>query len=271
MGTMQKTLILMVFLFLACAQAPVAQDSEWTLVWSDEFDYEGVPDPAKWDYQVGNGCPNLCGWGNNEIQSYTRDTENVRVEDGNLVITALLRGMMYSSGRITTKGKAAWQYGRIEARINLPSGNGTWPAFWMMPSEKKYGGWPSCGEIDIMEHVGSASDTLYGTVHTGAYNHLMGTQKGKKITAPDLEGTFHVYAIEWDAEKIDFFMNENLYFSFVNEKTGPEAWPFDQPFHIILNIAIGGNFGGKKGVDDTIWPQEMKVDYVRVYSNTKQD
>ena len=253
----------------SCKESTGESPSERKLVWSDEFDYQGAPDSSKWAFQLGNGCPDICGWGNNERQYYTRNPENVRVENGNLVIEAIKNDSAYSSARLTTNGKAGWKYGRVEARIDLPTGTGTWPAFWMLPSDWKYGGWPASGEIDIMEHVGYVVDSIFGTVHTGAYNHVKGTQKGGKILSADAEQNFHVYAIEWNAEKIDFFLDDTLYFTFANEHTGSEAWPFDQDFYLLLNLAVGGNWGGKFGIDDSIWPQRMVVDYVRVYSLEK--
>jgi beta-glucanase (GH16 family) len=266
---MKKLQIFILFSGILLALSTSFAKAQWTIVWSDEFDYAGAPDPEKWDYQLGDGCPQLCGWGNNELQFYTRDPANVRIEEGALIIQAHKTESGYTSARLMTKGKAAWQYGRIEARIQLPAGVGVWPAFWMMPAERRYGDWPAGGEIDIMEHVGYEPDTVHGTVHTQAYNHLLGTQSGGVIRKEGVAENFHLYAIEWDEEKIDFFLDEGLYFTFKNEKTGPDAWPFDQPFYVILNLTVGGNWGGRHGVDETIWPQKMLVDYVRVYQIKK--
>lgn len=243
---------------------------KWSLVWSDEFDYTGLPDPVRWGYDVGDGCPRNCGWGNNELQYYTeKRLENARVEDGHLIIEARKENFGsrgYTSARLVTKGKGDWLGGRIEARAKLPSGLGTWPAIWMLSTDWKYGGWPESGEIDIMEHVGYMPDSIFGTVHTKAYNHVIGTQKVKSMCAPYAEDGFYTYAIEWNQEKIDFLVNDIRYLTFKNEGTGPNVWPFDQAFHLILNIAVGGNWGGKTGVDENIWPQRMVVDYVRVYA-----
>jgi beta-glucanase (GH16 family) len=240
-----------------------------TLVWADEFNYQGLPDSSKWSYDSGDGCPNLCGWGNNELQYYTvRRAANARVRDGLLVIEASQESFAsrsYTSARLVSKGKGDWRYGRIEVRADLPSGIGTWPAIWMLPSDWTYGAWPASGEIDIMEHVGFAADSIYGSVHTASYNHLRGTQRTNGIYVPDAEDAFHVYAIEWTPERIDFFVDDIRYHAFVNEKTGFEAWPFDQRFHLILNLAVGGNWGGMKGVAEGIWPQQLRVDYVRVF------
>lgn len=246
-------------------------DTSASLVWSDEFNYEGLPDSTKWAYDVGDTCdrPNGCGWGNNEKQYYTeKDLDNARVEDGHLLIEASeeqMGQMDYTSARLVTRGKYSFKYGRVEVRAQLPSGRGTWPAIWMLPAENTYGGWPKSGEIDIMEHVGYNPDSIFGTVHTEAFNHKIGTQQGGQIMLPDAESAFHVYEIDWTAEKIDFLVDDQLYFTFHNTQEGSAEWPFDQPFYLIMNIAVGGDWGGARGVDPDIWPQKMLVDYVRVY------
>ena len=238
-------------------------------VWSDEFNYQGLPDSTKWSYDLGNGCPHVCGWGNNELQYYTqRRLKNQRVENGKLIIEAHrenFENQEYTSTRLVSKHKGDWLYGRIEVMAKLPSGLGTWPAIWMLPTDWEYGGWPTSGEIDIMEHVGYNPDSIFGTVHTEAYNHMKGTHKGGKLFRPQAESKFHLYAIEWSAEKIDFFIDQEKYFTFENEGKTFAEYPFDKKFHLILNIAVGGNWGGKNGVDENIFPQKMEVDYVRVY------
>ena len=245
------------------------------LLWSDEFNYQGYPDSTKWSYDVGDGCPNLCGWGNNELQYYTeKRLENARVENGHLVIEAHREAMgnrMYSSAKLVSKGKGDWKYGRIEIRAQLPSGIGTWPAIWMLSTDWSYGGWPESGEIDIMEHVGYEPDSIHGTVHTKAYNGMHGTQVGNSIFSKDAEAAFHVYSIDWNPDEILFMMDGQVYHRFENTGEGFEAWPFDKRFHLIMNIAVGGNWGGKHGVDESIWPQQMLIDYVRVYAPTKKD
>lgn len=259
---------------LACREDAAVQPSpgeKLTLVWSDEFDKAGTPDATKWSYDLGDGCPGVCGWGNNELEYYTQDSKNVRVENGRLIIEAHKEekgGRHYTSARIVSKGKGDWLYGRIEVRAKLPRGTGTWPAIWMLPTDWKYGGWPASGEIDIMEHVGFDPGVVHGTVHTEAYNHVKGTQKEGKVTVADFSDAFHVYAIEWSKEKMTFIVDDNEYFS-VNKSAADDykGWPFDQRFHLIMNIAVGGNWGGMKGVDDSIWPQRMEVEYVRAYSN----
>jgi beta-glucanase (GH16 family) len=238
----------------------------WKLVWADEFDKNGLPDTTRWNYDTRG---NDYGWGNNEKQWYTvAKPENCRIENGILVITARKEktgNKEYSSARMTTKNKGDWKYGKIEVRAKLPTGNGTWPAIWMLPTDSKYGGWPKCGEIDIMEHVGFDPDTVFSTVHTGKFNHMIGTQVGKKTGLPTATTDFHVYTTEWEENEIRSYVDGKHYFTFKNNGEGFEAWPFDQPFHLILNLAIGGGLGGKKGIDDSKFPHTFEIDYVRVY------
>ncbi len=248
----------------APANPPPGPGNGERLVWSDEFSADGLPDPAKWGYDVGGS-----GWGNGELQYYTdRRRENARVENGTLVIEARREGYQgrnYTSARLVSRGKGDWLYGRFEARAKLPSARGTWPAIWMLPTDWAYGGWPASGEIDIMEHVGFDYGKVHGTVHTKAYNHTIGTQRGTSTTVPDASSAFHVYSLEWTAERIDILVDGTRYFSFNNEHTGSAVWPFDKRFHWLLNIAVGGSWGGVQGVDDGAFPQRMVVDYVRVY------
>ncbi|MGA0558650.1 glycoside hydrolase family 16 protein [Larkinella sp. VNQ87] len=239
--------------------------SERKLVWSDEFDKPGLPDAAKWKYDVGGH-----GFGNNELQYYLGPrTENARVENGILIIEARKEqheNRAYTSAKLITKGLAQWQYGRIDVRAKLPKGRGTWPAIWML-SAKTPMKWPLDGEIDIMEHVGFNEDQIHGTIHTEAYNHTKHTEKTGIKKVPGATQDFHVYSIDWSADRIDFLIDDAKYFTITKQETGSsyEQWPLDQPFYLILNVAVGGNWGGQKGVDDTIWPQRMEVDYVRVF------
>jgi len=239
------------------------------LVWSDEFDKDGKPDPAKWDYDLGDGCPKNCGYGNNELQYYTDDSQNVRVENGNLIVEARKENRgekQYTSTRITTRKKGDWLYGRIEVKAKLPQGRGTWPAIWMLPTDWKYGGWPQSGEIDIMEHVGYDPGVIHFNTHTDTYNHVKGTNVEGKINLSDFHDNFHVYAIDWTKNKMEFLVDGKVYHTDYREKNDTfKEWPFDQAFHLLLNVAVGGNWGGAKGIDDIIWPQRMEVDYVRVY------
>lgn len=245
-------------------------DSKWKLTWSDEFNYSGLPDASKWTYDVGGH-----GYGNHELQYYTNARlENARVEDSVLVITARKEKMdtnSYTSARLISKTVGDFRYGRFEVRAILPFGTGTWPAIWMLPDDWSYGngGWPDNGEIDIMEHVGYDHGVIHASVHTKSYNHRIGTQKTATIRYNNATVNFHVYAIEWDSTKIDFFVDSVKYLTFNNEGTGFAAWPFDKAFHFILNIAVGGDWGGVEGVDTTIFPQKMIVDYVRMYKKVK--
>lgn len=238
--------------------------TERQLVWSDEFEGNGGIDTTKWAFRIGGH-----GWGNNELQYYTDRPENARREDGKLIIEAIkedYKNRSYTSARLVTRGKQSWMHVRLEARAKLPSGVGTWPAIWMLGENIKTVGWPRCGEIDIMEHVGYAPDSIYGTVHTDAFNHVEGTQDGGFTTAEDLETAFHVYFIDWTGEKIDFGMDDEVYFTFHKRPDATFAeWPFDDPHYLLLNIAVGGNWGGEMGVDEKIWPQQMEIDWVRVY------
>ena len=244
-------------------------ENKMKLVWSDEFNEGVAPDPAKWSYDQGDGCPDLCGWGNNELQYYTTDKrENARIENGKIIIEAHQQKMgsrEYTSARLKSKLKGDWTYGRVIVSAKLPKGLGVWPAIWMLPTEWAYGSWPASGEIDIMENVGYMPDSLFGSIHTTNFNHVIGTQVTKGIYSNTLNTSFHEYGIEWNEEKIDFLFDGKVYQTFANNHEGPESWPFDKAFHIIMNVAVGGNWGGKHGVDVSIWPQRLVVDYVRVY------
>jgi len=244
------------------------ENMDYRLVWSDEFDYEGLPDETKWGYDVGGS-----GWGNNELQYYTNG-ENVNVSDGKMTIelrSEPKNGCAYTSTRLVSKGKGDWLYGKIEVCAKLPSGLGTWPAIWMLPTDNAYGTWPASGEIDIMEHVGYDQDVIHSTVHTEGYNHSINTQKGKNIRVDGVSDEFHVYTVEWLPDKIRAYVDGEEYFNFcptdyVKNPTYKE-WPFDQRMHLLINIAYGGNWGGQRGTDDNCLPTTMEVDYVRVYQS----
>jgi beta-glucanase (GH16 family) len=237
----------------------------WKLAWSDEFNYTGLPDSTKWDYEVGGH-----GWGNNELQFYTKqDTLNAIARNGSLNIIARKQpkeDKAYTSARLSTNGKAEFTFGKFEMRAILPSGIGIWPAYWMLGTNVDKVGWPKCGEIDIMEHVGYEKDSIFGTVHSNLYNHLTGTQKGKSIFIENPYSEYHLYGMEWSHEKIDFLVDGNVFNSIENEHKTTDEWPFDQPFYLILNLAIGGNWGGKYGVDDSVFPATYQIDYVRVFN-----
>ena len=238
----------------------------WQLVWDEEFDYTGLPDTTRWSYDTEG---NSWGWGNNEAQYYTTgDSANAYVRDGLLTITARIDSMggkRYTSARLITKEKGDWLYGRFEIRAKLPTGLGTWPAIWMLSTDWEYGGWPASGEIDIMENVGYDPDTIVGSAHTQSYNHVQGTQKNAYTYVPTSYTDFHLYALEWEEDAYRVYVDENLFFTFENEGTGFAQWPFDKRFHLLLNLAIGGNWGGQKGIDDALFPHRFQIDYVRVY------
>lgn len=254
----------------------------YKLVWSDEFEYTGAPDPAKWASEVGFKR-------NQEDQYYTDALKNARVDNGTLILEAHKETLpnaeftnaedenwrknrafsKYTSSSLTTKDLAEWTYGRIEIRAKLPMGRGFWPAFWMLGANYSEVGWPACGEIDIMEYVGFEPDSIFGTIHTKAYNHMIGTERGKKIFIDEPQEKYHVFALEWTPEKMDFLLDDVVYNHITNEHKTTAEWPFDQDFHLKLNIAVGGMLGGQKGIDDAVFPQQMIIDYVRVYQLTK--
>jgi len=247
---------------------------QWKLVWSDEFNYFGLPDATKWDYDTGDGCPDLCGWGNNELQYYTRDSlKNARVENGRLIIEVHKENIgsrEFSSAKLVTRGKQDWKYGKFVIRAKLPTSRGIWSAIWMMPTDTSiYGRWPKCGEIDIMENVGFDPDTVEASAHTGSYYFTVGTQKHNRMAVPDCDITFHDYVLEWEELEYRIYVDTTLYFTFKNEGTGFMEWPFDQQFYLILNIAYGGNWGGAKGMDIDQLPQKMEIDYVRVFKKIR--
>ncbi|NJN26396.1 MAG: glycoside hydrolase family 16 protein [Cyclobacteriaceae bacterium] len=254
-----KTYILLIAAFFVVSTRLNAQT--WILTWSDEFEYNGLPDATKWAYEEGKIR-------NKESQYYTRERkENARVENGALVIEARdedYNGAEHTSASLITQGKMEFLYGRIEVRAKLPGGVGMWPAIWMLGTNRDKG-WPARGEIDIMENVGYDPDTIHANIHTQAYNHAIGTNKGSGIYVESPSEDFHIYAVEWFEDHMDFFVDGQKYFTFKNEQTGNDTWPFDQPHYLILNIAVGGAWGGKHGIDEHIFPQQMLVDYVRYY------
>jgi beta-glucanase (GH16 family) len=248
------------FVFQSVAQG------KYQLAWSDEFNYRGLPDSSKWGYDTGGD-----GWGNHELEYYTvRRKENARVENGRLIIEARKEqwdGKPYTSARLVSRGRGDWQYGKILVRAKLPKGRGTWPAIWMLGSTTPLQ-WPDDGEIDIMEHVGFHPGYIHGSIHCKKYNHIIGTQKTDTTFIKDCSQNFHVYGLEWTADSIRISVDGKACFRFANEHTGYAAWPFDNKMYLLMNIAVGGDWGGQRGVDDSIWPQRMEVDYVRVYRLT---
>jgi len=233
----------------------------WTLVFSDEFDRPGALDPSKWGYETGYIR-------NKEAQYYTSRPENVRAEAGHLVIEGRREaheGYGYTSASVNTLGRFEFLYGRVEVRAKLPTGNGAWPAIWMLGVNRAQVGWPACGEIDVMENVGFDPLRIHASVHTAAYNHTIKTQRTAAVTVADPSEAFHVYAMEWHADRIDVFVDGQKYFTFRNEGTGAKTWPFDKPHYLLINLAIGGTWGGQKGVDDARFPMRYLIDYVRIY------
>ncbi len=263
-------------------QRNVVRSEEWQLIWQDDFAQGETLDLDKWSYDL---------WPakkvNDEDQMYTDQPKNIRLQDSKLIIEAHKEehgDAEYSSARIHTKGKGDWLYGRVEVRAKLPAGQGTWPAIWMLPSDPfKYAtkctsgtdwqgnaecdAWPNSGEIDIMEHVGYDMNRVHGTVHTKAFYWVNGEQRKASIEGVDVSKDFHVYSLEWGPNKIDMFMDDVRYFSYVRQSDNWQEWPFDHPYHLILNVAVGGAWGRAGGpVDETAFPARMEVDYVRVYS-----
>lgn len=245
------------------------------LVWEDNFDEEGAPDPLKWIYEIGDGsAQGIPGWGNNELQYYTDRSENVSVESGVLKITARqesYEGSNYTSARLITKGLFQKRYGRFEARIKLPTGQGLWPAFWLLGDDSNGEVWPEIGEIDIMEYLGNEPTKVLGTVHGPQFSGAESISKELVLESDRFDTGFHIFGIEWSPNKINFYVDDKLYQSItpevVDEETDGEGeWVFnDRPFYIILNVAVGGNLPGPPN-EETMFPQSMYVDYVRVYN-----
>lgn len=256
-------------LFVSCASKPTSHTSNNIEVfanepeWVEHFDINGAPDTSIWSYDIGNH-----GWGNNELQFYTNTTSNASVANGMLHIIAKKEdkaGSRYTSARMVTRGKKDFLYGRIEVRAKLPSGVGTWPAIWMLPTDWEYGNWPNSGEIDIMEHVGKDAGNVHFSIHTASYNHSIGTQKTSKYTLTTAMSDFHIYRVDWTPTYIKGYFDNIEVFTFENDGKGDaKTWPFDKKFHLLLNIAIGGNWGGPH-VDDYIFPAVMMVDYIKYY------
>lgn len=248
-------------LLLLASMACTAQVKKGKLLWEENFDGTALNESV-WNFELGNGCPNICGWGNNERQEYTNT--NHAVKDGYLTITAKKEGDKYTSTRITTRDKKEFKYGYIEARAKIPTGQGIWPAFWMLGSNIGEVGWPKSGEIDILEYIGKEPDMVFTSLHTqDSHGQTINT---KKTEIKDIEEGFHTYAINWTKDKIEFFVDGKPVYTFAPKDKTVEVWPFDQPFYFLINVAVGGNFGGPE-VDDSIFPQQFVIDYVRVYAN----
>jgi beta-glucanase (GH16 family) len=282
-------------LILFSANQQAASPQTYTLVWQDEFNGPNgsLPDPSKWTYDLGGG-----GWGNQELESYTNRAENAHIENGNLVITARRESYEgddhiareYTSARLKTQGLFSQAYGRFEARIKIPAGQGMWPAFWMLGNNISSAGWPKCGEIDILENIGKEPGIVHGSIHgplaTGAASDL--TSAVKLVNGKDFSSDFHVYAVEWNPGSIRFYVDSTRYATFTPDSSGLDnaansasnsgssdspaaragSWVFGHPFFLILNVAVGGNWPGPPDATST-FPQTMLVDYVRVYSTKR--
>ncbi len=252
-------------------QVALSIPSGYDLVWSDEFDGSGLPNPARWAYDTER---NAHGWWNGELQYYSGPRpENARLENGHLIIEARQEpvpveqfpdtgGQSYTSTRLVTKGRAAWQYGYFEIRAKLPCGKGLWPAIWTLPEGKSK--WPDDGEIDIMEYVGWNSNAFYATVHTRDNNHTLGTQFGSTHRSRTACGAFHTHSLLWTEDDILIAVDGTPYFNYPKADKDFGEWPFDRPHYLLLNVAVGG-WGGQKGIDADAFPAQMEVDYVRIY------
>ena len=242
------------------------EERNWQETWSDDFNGSAgqLPDTTKWAFDLGTGDG---GWGNDELQFYTNHPENISLDgEGNLVITAINSGGSYTSARIKTQGYFAQKYGRFEARIKTPYGPGMWPAFWMLGENIETVAWPQCGEIDIMELRGQEPHIIHGTIHGPGYSGGNPVTKSYALVNSRFDVDFHLFAIEWDKDKIDFFVDDFLY-QRIERKDVPGEWVYDQPFFILLNVAVGGNYVGFP-TSQTPFPQTMTIDYVKVYQMT---
>ncbi len=236
---------------------------EYQLVWNDEFDNTGGPDLSKWGFDVGTGQN---GWGNEEAQFYTDRLQNSWVSGGNLNIKAEKEsygGQSYTSARLKSQGKFSFTHGRVDVSARLPEGRGVWPAIWMLGSNIPSAGWPACGEIDIMEYVGFDPGIIHGSIHTPSSYGL--TQNTGTLNVPDCETTYHVYSVEWTDKEIRFLVDDQNFYTYKPDVYNDDTWPFNDDMFLILNVAVGGTWGGQQGIDDSIFPQTMEIDYVRVY------
>ena len=239
------------------------EESDPVASWSEEFNIDGLPNSENWIYEIGTGCPDLCGWGNGESQYYTDRVENVKVENGLLKITAKTEsynGSNYTSARIISRDKYEFQYGRVDIRAKLPTGAGTWPALWMLGANHQSVGWPACGEVDIMEHWGHNPTVISGAIHTPDSFGDTWT-KGETIVS-DYSTQFHIYSINWTSEKIEFFVDDNIFYTYNPSPKTETNWPFDAPAFFILNVAMGGSWFD---IDPNFVESTMEVDYIRVY------
>lgn len=247
-------------------QSPISYEG-MTLVWAEEFESDTL-DLSSWSYDTGNGCPSLCGWGNNELEYYTDSPENSYVADGKLVIEAKnesIMGAHYSSAKLVTRDKKTFKYGRIDVRAKMPTGQGIWPAIWMLPAENVYGGWPASGEIDITELVGNEPEKIHGTVHYGSsLGYHQSSGDSYSLAAGDFSDDFHVFSVIWAKDTIQWLVDGVTFHSASRATLGTNTYPFNESFYLIMNVAVGGNWPGSP-TDETAFPQTMIVDYVRVF------
>lgn len=252
---MKYSMLLSILIVNFCA----AQVSNRKLVWEENFGNKTLNEDD-WNFELGDGCPNICGWGNNEKQLYTKTNHNIH--DGYLKIDIKKEGEKYTSTRITTAKKKEFTYGLMEVRAKIPFGKGIWPAFWMLGSNFSTVGWPKCGEIDILEYVGREPNIIFTSLHTqDSHGNTINTKKTK---IQGIENGFHIYAMDWTKDKIEFFVDNLPVYVFSPVVKNDNIWPYNQPFYFIINVAVGGNFGGNI-IDDSAFPQEFLIDYIRVY------
>lgn len=245
--------------------APAGYDG-YVLKWSNEFDGSALRED-EWTYANGDGCPDLCGWGNNELQYYTNSRENLFFKDGKLVIRAKKEsysGKDYTSARIKTQGKKTFRFGRVDIRAVMPVGKGIWPAFWLMPEKNVYGTWPTSGELDMMEYLGHEPAKVHGTVHFGPGPGSTQITRNTSLSSGTLNDKFHVYSIIWEEDKIQWLLDDVVYSTVTKADLGSNTYPFNEDFYLIVNLAVGGNWPGNPD-STTKFPQELIVDYIRVF------
>ncbi|WP_242203296.1 glycoside hydrolase family 16 protein [Aestuariivivens insulae] len=267
---MLYTIYIGLLLLLSCSggnEESTVPELEETLVWSDDFNTDGTPDPSKWSFEIGNGCdkPAGCGWGNGESQYYTNRLDNAKVEDGVLKITAKkesYQGASYTSARLISKDKYEFTYGKVEIRAKLPSGSGTWPAIWMLGANIDEAGWPACGEIDIMEHWGHNPTLVSSATHTPACHGGCGSTKVGETTVSDYATAFHVYTLEWTEDTLRFSLDGSFLYAYKPDVKDSSNWPYNKPQFFILNIAMGGSWFD---IDENFTESTMEIDYIKVY------
>ena len=238
----------------------------YTLVWSDEFNGTEL-DNSSWTAETGDGCPNLCGWGNNELQYYMPPPNNLFFQDGKMIIEARAEtygGKNYTSTRIKTQGKRSFKFGRVDIRAILPKGKGIWPAFWMLPQDNVFGGWPGSGEIDIMELIGSEPSKAHATVHFGPGPGSINISRSHTLSGATYNDAFHVFSMEWEEDQMKFYVDDILYSTVTKADLGSNNYPFNENFYFLINLAVGGNWPGAPDANTT-FPQWLIVDYIRIY------